>query len=200
MLTVSKNAKDAYTAFYKSTWNDACQHKAYFQLARIAVQQNNYKEAPELINKSLGRNYSNPRAHHLKVITLRKLNNVEKAFAAIEKAFQMDPFNYGCYFEKYLLLQSTSCEDDAEQTIQQMRKLMKSAFNNYMEYAIDYIHAGLYSEASQLLSEYLNGNATIDPNPMAYYYLAWLCRQMGEEIKAGDHYLRQYVLESVNYT
>ncbi len=187
-LLLQRQTAEAYAAFYKSSWNDACQHKAFFQLARLALQQKDYAAAQAFIQKSLTKNYNHPRAHHLAAVIYRMLQLTNKALATIEQALEMHPFNYGCYFEKWLHLKAANDATCVEEVLQVMNEKMRCDFNNYMEYALDYIHAGLYIEASGLLRVYVEEQLEGGANPMAYYYLAWLSLQLGEPTIADKYY------------
>ena len=62
---------EAFDAFYKAAWNDAMQHSAYLELARIATAQGKFDQALSLVEKSLIRNYHSSPARHLKTSLLR---------------------------------------------------------------------------------------------------------------------------------
>lgn len=94
--------KEAFDAFYKSTWSDAWQHNGFLQLARLASRNGNYEEALELIDKSLNRNYSSPAGRHLKVALLRKLDRADEAREWTDQSLTLDAFNLGCLFERSL--------------------------------------------------------------------------------------------------
>jgi Flp pilus assembly protein TadD len=106
-LLFQDRTSDAYDAFYKATWNDSWQHNGFLQLAKIDISKNNFSEALALIEKSLIRNYHSHSARHLKTIILRKLKNYAAAFDCIKDSLEIDPFNFACSFEMYLLLKQT---------------------------------------------------------------------------------------------
>jgi tetratricopeptide (TPR) repeat protein len=167
---------EAFDAFYKSVWNDAWQHAGYLQLARIATLKQDYEEAIELVSKSLIKNYHSHTARHLKVAVLRKLGRNEEAFSLIEESLRIDHFNFGCLFEKYLLLKDDK-NDEASKTLKHLKQLSRNSAHNFIEYAIDYVHAGLYDEAVQLLLEHTKDAG--EQEPIVYYYLGWIAWQSG---------------------
>ncbi len=177
----------AFDAFYKSAWNDAMQHSAYFQLARIAIKRKDFKEALYLIEKSIVKNYHSHAARHLKTAILRKLNRNEEALQIANDSLQLDVFNYGCYFEKYLLLKSTGNKNAYSKILNKMKNLMRNNFNNYIEYTIDYIHAGLFEEALQLLQIHTEKKGD-QLNPLALYYLGWISEKLDNTGKAQAYY------------
>src|SRR5699024_5764808 len=103
-LKMQERNEEAFDAFYKAVWNDAWQHAGYLQLARISTIQHDYAAALELIDKSLIKNDNSPTARHLKTAIVRKLGRTADAYALIADSLTIDPFNFGCLFEKYLLL------------------------------------------------------------------------------------------------
>lgn len=176
---------EAFDAFYKAVWNDAWQHAGYLNLARIGVSNKNYEEALDLVQKSLIRNYHSHTARHAKVFILRKLNRNKEAAALIEESLQIDPFNFGCLYEKYLLLADKN-RSEANDVLNSLQTLTRNWAHNFIEYALDYSHAGLYEEAIQFLSVYTEN--TNELYPLAPYYLGWFAYQSGNAQKAKAYF------------
>lgn len=187
-LKYQDKSSAAFDAFYKSAWNDAMQHSAYFQLAHIAVKRKDFTEALYLIEKSIVKNYHSHSARHLKTAILRKLNRNEDALQVANDSLQLDVFNYGCYFEKYLLLKRTGNKNAFSKILEKMKDLMRGDFNNYIEYTIDYIHAGLCDEALQLLQVHAMEKSEKKLNPLALYYLGWISEKLDNTDKAQSYY------------
>lgn len=167
-LFMQERYEEAYDVFYKAAWNSAWQDAAYLNLARIATRRGDFEEALELINLSINRNYPSQTARHLKVTLLRKLNKRDEAKALLEESLALDKFNLGCLFEKYLILKHSS---KAETSLEQLRTLSRGYVHNFIAYAFDYAHAGLYAEASEILSlSIITGKETY---PMVHYYLGY---------------------------
>lgn len=182
-----QNRLDAsYDAFYKAAWNDAWQHNSFLQLARIASIKRDFKEALYVIEKSIIKNYHSHNARHLKVALLRKLGKYEEALEWIKDSLKIDLFNFGCLFEQYLI--SKSSGNSTDRLLEDLRSVMRNSFNNYLEYAIDYIQAGMYEEARDVLGLYEQRNPSA--NPLLYYYLAWLLLQT-DNAEAADHYFKK---------
>jgi tetratricopeptide (TPR) repeat protein len=172
---------EAFDAFYKAVWNDAWQHAGYLNLARLAVSKKNYEEALELVQKSLVRNSHSHTARHAKVFILRKLNKNREAASLIEESLQIDPFNFGCLFEKHFLLAGKN-RNEASDVLKSLQALSRNWVHNFIEYALDYAHAGLFKEAIEFLSLY-----TADENEtyaLVPYYLGWFAHQSGDKEKA----------------
>ena len=167
-LKLKGNTDEAYNAFFKSTWNDAFQHNGFLQLARIDAANGNYEVALSLIEKSLIKNYHSHTARHLKILLLRKLGETEKAMQCAADALIIDPFNYGCRFEKYLLLLTNGDAKDAALALKKLTQLMRNEANTYIEYALDYAQAGQYDNAILLLQIYCG--LVKDVAPMVRYH------------------------------
>jgi len=155
--------KEAYDAFYKSCWNAAMQDAGYFGCAQISCLNDNLTDALYEIEKSLVRNWHNHKARVLKTAILRKLGRNEEALSQIQDSLKIDLFNFGCRFEKNLL--TGNIEDLAK-----MHELMRGEIHNYEIVALDYIAAGMYDEAVQLLEE---GNNICPTTAMTFYYIGW---------------------------
>ena len=180
---LQQKKEEAYNAFYKACWNDAWQHGAFLMLARISCSRAQYELALQHIDKSLNRNYNSPIARHIKSIVLNQLNRNAGQF--IEESIAIDKFNYGCFFEKYLMLEERGEEDKASKVLLQLQQLMRGAEQNYLELALDYSHAGMYHSAIRLLELYVPLQAN---KPMPFYYLGWLYVQDGKPEQARQYF------------
>ena len=174
----------AYSAFYKSVWNDAWQHSGYLNLARIETQHSQYEAALEFVQKSLVRNWHSHTARHLQAALYRKLNMLPEALQVIRESLELDPFNFGCLFERYLLLQTADAAA-AEETLAHLKTISRGWHHNFTEYAFDYAHAGLYAEAAALLLVFKN---YFPANTLVEYYLGWFAFEAGKLEDALTHY------------
>ena len=165
--------KEAYDAFYKSCWNAAMQDAGYFGCAQISCKEDNLTDALHEIDKSLVRNWHNHKARALKTAILRKSGNEKEALVLIEDSLKIDLFNFGCRFEHYLISNSATVLDE-------MNNLMRGEIHNYEVVALDYIAAGLYDEAVQLLEE---GIKVCSTTPMTYYYMGWALSLANKDAK-----------------
>ncbi|MFV0566449.1 MAG: DUF5107 domain-containing protein [Flavobacteriaceae bacterium] len=165
---------EAYAAFYKSAWNAHWQDAAYFHLAQIATLKQDYALALELVEKALIRNWHNHRARTLKTALLRKTNQTKQALQLVENSLAIDKFNFGIWFEKYLLTTDKA-------TLSQLTTLLRNNMHSYIEYALDYADAGLFNEAIRFITEGIKNCAS---NPMAYYFCGWFEMQNGNKTNA----------------
>lgn len=154
---------EAYDQFYKATWNGAWQDAGYFACAQISLMRNRLDDALDEIDRSLIRNWHNHKARALKTTILRKAGRNDEALKLIEESLEIDRFNYGCLFEKYII----TGDDD---TLQLLKTMMRRCANNYDEIALDYCAAGCTCEALKLWSIAIEEGAL---TPMTYYYMGW---------------------------
>lgn len=155
---------EAYDIFYKSAWNAAWQDAAYFNLAQLAAIKGDWSEALDLIDRSLNRNWNNHKARHLKVSILRQLGQAGKAITLAEESLQLDQFNFGVLYEKYLLT-----GDSEHLTL--LRDLMRKYIHNYIEISLDYAMAGMFDDAANVMEMGITNPEKV--YPMVYYFLGW---------------------------
>src|SRR5262249_37047450 len=142
-LKMQRRLDEAYEVFYKAMWNAAWQDASLFELARIESSRKNFERALYFAEKSIVRNYHGHSVRHLKTAMLRKLCRADEAIQFAQESLTIDPFNLGCIFEKYLLQFSTGEKETATDTLKYLKQIMRDDLNNYIEYALDYVHAGL---------------------------------------------------------
>lgn len=159
-LKYQNKNKEAYDAFYKSTWNAAWQNQGYFYVAQLDALNGDYELALTHIKKAISKNTEDHKALHLQVAFLRKLGQQKKALKLANTYLENDCFNFGLLYEKYLL------RNDKKE-LEYFNSLIRNNIHTYIEYALDYASAGLYQEAIGLLSEGLKDEETY---PMAWYY------------------------------
>lgn len=167
---------EAYDLFYKSTWNAAWQDAGFFSCAEVSVAQHRLEDAEEEIENCLIRNTHNHKARALKAVILRKTGRTAEALQWCRESLEIDPFNYGCLFEMYLM-------ENAPAVLHDIRTLMHGMPNNYEELALDYAAAGCFEEALQVLREALSAGAE---TPMTHYYMGWMHLCMGGENAAAE--------------
>ncbi len=182
-LTKLGRFDEAFDAFFKATWNAAWQDTSFLELARIATRKKDYRQALELVGRSLVRNWHGHSARHLNVALLRRTGQIDAARRLIDDTLAIDPFHFGCLFERVLIDQAAGAE--ATQSREAMAHLMRQYVHNYLEYALDYSRAGLYSEATRLLLELVDSSATV--YPIVYYFLAYFYDQLGQTSESATY-------------
>jgi tetratricopeptide (TPR) repeat protein len=196
-LTKLEKYDEAFDAFFKATWNAAWQDTSFLELARLATRTQNYTQGLELVGRSLARNWHGHSARHLKVALLRKTGQTEAARRLIDDTLAIDPFHFGCLFER-LLIESAedqlagltvqadkqrgwgtqSAQSPGFKAHQELNRRMRYYVHNYIEYALDYSRAGLYDEAAELLLELVTSQPAV--YPLVYYFLAFFYNRQGQ--------------------
>lgn len=162
--------KEAYSAFYKAIWNDAWKASGYFHIAQLECSKGEWELALENIDKALISNWHNHKARHLKIIILRELGLSEKAKKLIHESLELDGFNFGGLFEKYLF-------DLDEKTLNQFKSLIRGNIHTYIEYALDYLGAGQHQVSLDLLD--IGISCQENTYPLAHYYKGWIQAKSG---------------------
>ncbi len=160
-LKLQGKMQEAYHWFWKSTWNKGWADAGYFEAACISTGEGRYEDAIDEVDRALISNSRNHKARALKTILLRKAGKKEEALAWIKESLAVDPFNYVCRYEQYLLTQD-------EALLGELKTLLRQSCHNYDELALDYKQAGLTSEAQAIWELAIEENAI---SPMTYYYM-----------------------------
>ena len=177
--------REAYELFWKSTWNKAWADAGYYEAACISMYQERWEDALDELERALISNSHNHQARALKAVTLRKLGRQDEALSWIKESYKIDPFNYVCMFEEYLLT-----NDHASLT--HMVELMHGSICNYHETALDYAHARLTNEATQVLQTAIDKG--VEESPLTYYYLAYW-----NKLSGSNDYLEKAATISPDY-
>ena len=166
--------EEAYGAFYKSTWNEATQASAFYQIACIDSRKGDFQLALEHVDRALVKNYHNIKARGLKVVILRKLGRLKEATVLITENLKLDKFDYVSQFEHYLI------SGDAVD-LEFLQAMIKQGVNQYLELALDYMQGGFYETAVQTLEM-----CKLE-SPLIYYYKGYANVLVGklEEAKAN---------------
>ena len=180
--------QEAYELFWKATWSKAWVDAGYFEAAKISTLQGRYEDALDEINRCLNNNWHNHKARALKAAILRKMGQASEALTLIDESLEYDLFNYGCRYEKYLILSglgdasSSRLEKEsssnastpqcpnaqADEVLAEMKQMLRRSAQNYDELALDYCAAGLTDEARAIWGIAISEGAT---SPMTYYYM-----------------------------
>jgi len=176
-------ADEAYPVFYKSTWSNAWKDTGFFAVAQLDMARGYYALALDHITQSLDRNANNSKAYVIKAAACRKLNRLDKALKVADEALERDGFNLGVVFEKVLTHKLAGEPEQVANCLDQLLTLSRHDDQNFIEYALDYAAAGLYSEADQLLQLTLKDEGT---SPMVYYCLGWFSYQSGQQTEARN--------------
>lgn len=179
--------KEAYDAFFKSTWSSTWQDAGYFSVAQIDIKNKDYEAALEHIDWSLDRNARNGKAYLLKVHALRKLQKTDEAIETANCALKRDGFNLSVLFELCKCYQDLGDLTEAQSVSAKLKQLSRSKVSTLIEYAIEFADIGLYTDAIELLSIAEDSHPD---DPMLNYYLGYYHNGLGDKDTA-DKYLQK---------
>lgn len=183
----------AYDAFFKATWNAAWQDAGYMGLAQIDMIRRDYRNGLDHIDRSLYRNWLNHKGRQLKVAFLRKSGQLENAETLICESLKFDRFNMGCRFEAYFIAQTQGNTEKATSLKSEIKHLMRGAVHSYLEYSIDYMAAGMYEEASTILTFLTEDSEEL--YPMVYYALGYYSTLAGDSEKAAGFFQKAELMK-----
>jgi tetratricopeptide (TPR) repeat protein len=172
---------EAYTLFYKSTWNYEWRSAAYYRLAVIDCLRFDFEKALEHIDASLDTNRQNNKALVLKAVVMQRLGRVEASAEILALLMKIDPLDQ---WAKHVQANLSGNYDE----------FLKSSGNNaqtIIDIAFNYCEAGFYKEAIRLIKLHY-GHETPDcavPNPlnksvMTTFILAWLLQKVGKKAES----------------
>lgn len=136
---------EAYSRFYKSTWNGAWQDAGYLECARISSRQGRTEDALDETRKCLNRNWHNHDARALRALLLYETGKKKESLDLCFESIDADPFNYVCRYVKSLIT-----NDDADR--EELSRLLRDEPHNYDELAIRFIESGHYNLAAEVLA------------------------------------------------
>lgn len=144
--------KEAYDAFYKSTWNAAWRGPAYFGLAECDVQSQEWTKAVDHLRRSLRADADNLNARNLLSLALRKSGDTTAADRELEEILALDPLDVYARWQK---------------------GIRPANGQECLDLAFDLIRAGLHLEARSAL-ETADMEAHDGSVPMILFTLAYV--------------------------
>jgi len=178
--------EEAFTAFYKSTWNQAWKSAGHYALATIAGQNGKLKQALNFLQHSLSGNGLNSKARNLRAAVLRRLGRNGEAEKLVRKTLELDPLDFRAMAE-IAFLDRPEIKSSSNGTFS-----LKFLDNQTcLDIAFDYAEAGLWAEAIGVLESHIVSLAKEEkPYPMVLYALGYFHEKNGEDEKAREYFDR----------
>jgi len=176
-LKFQERYKEAYDAFYKSTWSNAWKDNGYFAVAQLDILNQDWELALQHLTLSIDRNASNGKSYVLLSAALRQLKSFDKAKNTCLLAIDRDGFNLGAFHELSLVYTLSDDPSSAQDLQDELLRLSRKSPQNLIEYAIDYAAAGLYHDAIAVLSYALDKHTEADT--LLCYYMGFYHYQAG---------------------
>ncbi|MEM6629541.1 MAG: DUF5107 domain-containing protein [Bacteroidota bacterium] len=182
ILKAQGKLEAAYDTLYRAAWDHAFTAPAYFHLAQISVQKGAYEQALVELDRCLMNNASHLNALHLKAAILRKMGEREAAGSLLTELIEKDPLNFAGWNEQALL-------SDASNPFKKLNAFMRDQPENYLELALQYLHAGLLDESLAVLNRAISSSSTeLAQYPIISYYLGFIHHMKGNASEAHVHF------------
>ncbi len=172
--------EEAYDWLYRASWDADWHTASYYQLAQMDCERGNYDVALEHVNRSLTTNTENIAALNLKGVILRHLGATEAAEQHLVAVLEKTKINNMAMNE--LIILGSYKGDMAE-----LSRWMKDDQQAYLELASEYMQAGQWQEASEVLARI---EAKGNTYPMIYYAQGYMKQQMGDNAAALNYYTK----------
>jgi len=159
----------AYSAYYKASWNYEWRAAAYYELATLDCRMGNFAQASRHLDAALETNSRNNKAHVLRALVASKLG--KDGLSILAEQLKNDPLDHWARY--------------ASGDIEGFLKYSRNDAQTILDIVYDYIDAGFYSDAIEILD--LHHDREIPeaavPNPlkrcqMTRYVLAWLQKDL----------------------
>jgi tetratricopeptide (TPR) repeat protein len=162
-------------------------------LAEIDCLYGDYETALDHINRSLSTNIDNIRALNLKGLILRKLRAVAEAQDWFEFVLEKTKINYMAMNELIAMNNAKGNKAKADADLKNLSRWMRDDIQAYLEFATEYMAAGAYREAEEVLTRM---EAKGETYPMLYYCLGYLNEMQGTMDKALAYYRKANTMPS----
>lgn len=174
---------EAYNALYKAIWSDAWKSAGYFALAQIAATRGDMATALDHINESLLSNGINTKALALKAALLRHSGKKEEAGKVLADINKIDPLDVRALAESWLI------DNSNQEVVARLEAAFQNFPENGTEVALEYSSAGLWSDATAVLTQMVQKAPDRNKvSPLVYYYLGYFAEQLGQPKQALDYY------------
>ncbi len=203
--------QDAVDQFWKATWTTEYQAAAFFQLAELAAKRGDYRQANELIDRSLYVNVTSAKAATFKAWTTRKLKEAgvdprnhayeieanriyvsdfniasdEMCNIFLNLVVEADPLDYTAKIEQGFLDGNVA---KAFKDIENGRGTLDARADDAMirqqellETVVDYVNRGAYEEANALLDAAIQYGSPFANVSTVWYYKGWALQLAGKE-------------------
>ncbi len=176
--------EEAWSLFYRASWDYSFRSPARFQLALIDSRNSVFNRALDHLRQASTTNAVSIDILSMKVSLHRLTGDPEKALDASESLLELDPLNMRAYYERYITTNYMQARND-------FTRLMRNYHENYIELAVGYGNAGLYSDAINLLDIYNRlPEKSIDDYPVVNYLMGYYNHLSGNTGEAQKYFTR----------
>jgi tetratricopeptide (TPR) repeat protein len=177
-LQFEERLEEAYGAFRKATWNYPWQSAAYYHLAEIECRRLRFDRALEHMERSLKADPENLNARNLRTAVLRRLGAFSEATDYARATQVLDPLD--TWSAREMVMLSGKLADGAARPA---LAASRTETQLHLDLALDYMAAGFWDEAADLLSRYRK-NTGQQTYPMVLYLLGYCAQKNGDRERA----------------
>jgi tetratricopeptide (TPR) repeat protein len=181
-LQYREQFEEAYAAYSKAAWNYSWQAAASYQLGEIECLRHEFRRAMQHLDQSLDRDPGNLKARNLKTAVLRKLGAFADAQDYAKETAAANPLDVWSRNELRLL--SHGEKDLTKET--GLPAEMRTNVQLSLDLAFDYIRAGFWVEAADVLSREVAQSGQ-HAHPMLFYSLVYCADRMGDYSRASTY-------------
>ncbi len=175
---------EAWERLGKAAWSFAFHSAACLRMAEILCARKHFSAALERVRRSLWTSAWNLPALNLEASLLRRLGRKEEAARAASLVLSRDPLNLRARFELHLAGRGPAPSPNP--ILEEYPWLSAQTF---LETAAEYMNAGLWEEAKDLLLSRVQAEKP-STFPLVYYYLGYCFAKLGDSGKALEFYKR----------
>ncbi len=176
--------EEAYTLFYKATWNYEWRAAAYVELACLDMRAGRFIDALDHAKLSLETNQHNNKAVIVQALALERLGRKPEAIESLQTLLQTDALDA---WATHALLRIQDIG------LQLFHERFRNDAQGILEIAFEYASCGLWDCGINLLQWHLENDvipvAVPNPgerSPLVRYILAWFCFQNQQERASGS--------------
>ncbi len=179
-VVFGRRTQAAEDAFAKATWSEAWRGPAYFSLAEIATEREDFDAALDDLDRSLDANALNIRALTLKAAVLRHTGRTNEALAVLNLAAQKtDPLDVRLMAERWL----AGDKESGTSLVQTLQDFPATG----LETAADFVDDGLPKDALAILRLMTHPpDAGPHISALAYYWFNDLDFQSSHTMKTSE--------------
>ena len=157
----------AEESYWAATWTPEYKHRSFYELAIMAVNENDLPKAFDLIKESLNVGARDIQALSLKAYILRKLGKEDEAKETILAIQQIDPLDFWSAAESSFL---TTGDASFLKASQKYRNDGIIAVQELLEVVNNYMILGATEDAIILLNDAIAAGEPYASYPLVYYY------------------------------
>lgn len=171
----------AEETLWAATWAPEYKHPAFYQLAVIATQAQDYPRALNMITQSLTVGSHDLQALSLKAYILRKMGDKENATKILDEIQSIDPLDYWSEAERSFL---TTNNASFLKGTRDHRSDGIIAVQELLEVITNYMTLDDWDEALALLEESISLGEPFASYPLIHYYKAYNLLKSGKKTEA----------------